>query len=73
MTNQPGAEVLLQLDGISMHYGKGETAITAGNAGAMRAATAALEGLKAKLDQTYQLRIVARPRVPCSRSRCSRA
>ena len=41
--------------------GEGEAAVKAADAGAMRAATAALDSLKARLNQTYQLRIVARP------------
>ena len=41
--------------------GDGEAAITAADADAVRAAVAALDSLKARLDQTYALRIVARP------------
>jgi hypothetical protein len=39
----------------------GEAAIAAGDAAAMRQATTDLEALRGRLNQTYQLRIVARP------------
>ncbi len=40
---------------------EGEAAIKAGDAEAMRAATATLDGLRAALNRTYRLRIVSRP------------
>ncbi len=39
----------------------GETAVTAGDAEAIRASTARLDALRADLNRTYRLRIVARP------------